>query len=477
VKNFNLFKSFRGRKFQYGGFAALAALAAVLLAITVNLLVEQIPLRLDLTQKKIFSLSEETQKLLASLDREIRIYHVLKTESEDPQVREVLRRYGAAADRLVIETVDPELNPGWAKQFESDETALREGTLVVSAGKRFKVITRMDMYNLSYSDSGAPPTIQSLALEQRITSAIQYVLSPRNTTVYTLQGHGEESLASLRLQRILENLNYDVKELNLLTLREVPAEVDVLAILNPTNDLSNPDLEKLLAYMDRGGRLLVATDPMEFPNLSELLKAYGIAIRPLLVVESLDTSFTGNPFMLLPALELHEITKSLRSNDMAVLFPFAQAIERTELKKKNIRHERLVFSTRDSYGKSAFGNLASLEKLRTDPEGPFTLAVAVTDPEGEGRPQETRLVAIGSYRFFTQPFFTTTPGNSELFVNSINWLANREEALIIQPKDLVRFPLVMSNREKTLWALLVVFLMPLAAFTSGFLVWIKRRHR
>lgn len=467
----------KNKAFRYGGYATLAAMVAVLLVICINLLVDQIPLRIDMTLNKVFSLSKETETLLESLEVDVSIAHVLKTASEDPQVREVLRRYGAKSDKIIVETIDPELNPNWARKYDLDNAGIREGTIVVSAGKRFKVITRTDMYNLNYSDSGAPPTITSLALEQRLTSAIQYVLAPRNLAVYSLQGHGEDSLATLGVQRKLENVNFDVFTLNLLTLREVPPDVDVLMILNPKSDLTDPDLEKLLAYMERGGRLLVATDPGDFPNLAELLKAYGVAVQPFLVVEGRDAAYTGNPLLLLPALDLHDITKPLRSNDIAVLFPFTQAIGLTDLRKKNLRHERLVASSRESWAKSAFGSLATLERSPSDPEGPFALAMAITDPEGPERPRETRLVVFGSHRFLTQPFFNLTPGNSELMINSTNWLASRDETLVIQPKDLVRFPLIMNNRQKTIYAIFVVIVLPLSAFAIGLLVWLRRRHR
>ena len=467
----------KNKAFRYGGYATLAAMVAVLLVVCINVLVDQIPFRIDMTFNKVFSLSKETLALLDSLETEVTVAHVLKTASEDPQVREVLRRYGAKSDKIILESVDPELNPNWARKYDLDNAGIREGTIVVSAGKRFKIITRTDMYNLNYSDSGAPPTITSLALEQRLTSAIQYVLAPRNLAVYSLQGHGEDSLATLGVQRKLENVNFDVFTLNLLTLKEVPPEVDVLMILNPKNDLTDPDLDKLLAYMDKGGRLLVASDPGDFPNLAELLKAYGAIIQPYLVVEGRDAAYTGNPLLLLPTIELHSITKPLRSNDIVVLIPFTQAISLTELKKKNLNHEVLVSSSRESWAKSAFGSLASLERSPTDPEGPFALAMAITDPEGPERLKETRLVLFGSHRFLTQPFFNLTPGNSELMVNSTNWLASRDETLVIQPKDLVRFPLMMNNRQKTLFAILVVILMPLSAFAAGLFVWLRRRHR
>ena len=50
---------------------------AVLLV--VNLLVEQLPVKFDLTRNKLFSLSEQTLDILEKLDRDINIYGLYET--------------------------------------------------------------------------------------------------------------------------------------------------------------------------------------------------------------------------------------------------------------------------------------------------------------------------------------------------------------------------------------------------------------
>ena len=464
------------RKLRFGGYATLLTLLVIAALIGLNLLVDQIPLRLDLTRNKVYSLSEQTLGVLLGLKSEVTISHLLKSGSEDPQIREVLRRYDISSPRILLDTIDPERNPGWARQHDPAGAGLREGTLVVASADRFKVIERADMYSFSYQDPEAPPTITALALEQRLTSAILYVTTLRNPLLYVLQGHGEDTLAELGIQHALENENYDVKELNLLTLPGVPADADLVAVINPKNDLTGPDLDKLDEYLTRGGRALVACDPRPLPNLYQLLAGYGLAFRPMLIVEGSSRRHTGNPLFLLPELHLHDITRPLRANDIPLVLPLSQAVEILPLKKRSLLHEPLAQSSPDSWGKLRYLDIRTMEKESGDAGGPFALAVAVSDPSDEGRPQDTRLLVFGSYRFLTQPFFSLTPGNSDFFINGVNWLNGREESLTIRPKELVQYPLTLNRTLRLLYTAIVVILMPLAVLLAGLVVWLRRRH-
>lgn len=476
VKRTGISASLRSKEVLYGGYSALIVVAVVILAAGANILVDQVPLRIDMTRTQVYTIGDQTRKVVAELEKDVVITHILKATSEDQQVRELLRRYGSLGKRLSVSTLDPDLNPGWARQFDSDKLDLREGSVIVSCGKKFKSIARSDMYNLTYQDEKSPPTIAGLALEQRLTSAILYVTATRNPLISALQGHGEETIAGIGIQRLFESSNYDIGALNLINLPAVPEAVDVVVILNPKNDLSAPDLDKLLSFMSAGGRILVATDPQPLPNLEELLKAYGVAIEPILVVEGDAARTTGNPLLLLPNIELHEITRGLRSNDVPVLFPFAQHVAMEELRRRSLQIETLLGSSKNSWGKPAAGDLASLERGKKDREGPFSLAVAIVDPVTAQHPRESRMVVLGSYRFLKQPFISSTPGNIEFFAKSCDWLYGRLENVVIQPKDLVRYPLAMSKVQVLIYVILVVIVIPGLVFGAGILTWLRRRH-
>ena len=71
-------------------------------------------------------------------------------------MKTILAKYAAHSRHVKLQTVDPDMNPGWAKQYDTTGQGLGAGSLVVAAGKKFKTIGVYDMYN--YDTSNYDPT-------------------------------------------------------------------------------------------------------------------------------------------------------------------------------------------------------------------------------------------------------------------------------------------------------------------------------
>ena len=242
MKKNSILESLSSRKIRFGGYATLLIVAALAVVIVINVLVDQIPGKLDLTKNKIYSLSEETYKLLDSLKTDVTVTTIGKQGSEDPTVKTILGKYAAHSGHVKLQTLDPDLNPGWTKQYDTTGQGLGAGTLVVAAGKKFKTIGVYDMYNYDTSNydptnPNSQPQLTSLSVEQRVTSAIQYVTADKNVTAYVLNGHGELTLGALGMSTAVSNENYETKELNLLTEKAVPSDADIVLVLAPKKDL------------------------------------------------------------------------------------------------------------------------------------------------------------------------------------------------------------------------------------------------
>jgi ABC-type uncharacterized transport system involved in gliding motility auxiliary subunit len=485
VKKNSIIESLSSRKFRFGGYATLLIVGALAVVIAVNVLVDQIPGKLDLTKNKIYSLSQETYKLLDSLSTDVSVT-VGKQGSEDLTVKTILGKYAAHSRHVKLQTLDPDLNPGWTKQYDTTGQGLGPGTLVVAAGKKFKTIGVYDMYNYDTSNydpsnPNSQPQLTSLSVEQRVTSAVQYVTAARNVTIYVLNGHGEQTLGGLGMNNAVSNENYEVKELSLLTQATVPADANILLVLAPKKDLAAEDADKLRTWLARGGRMAVLLDVItpgnQMPNLDGLLKTYGIQVQSTVVVEGDQNKVAAqNPLFVIPSLEYHDILSPLRTNKYDVVLIGAQAVQTLDLKKSSLKIEPLLTSSARSYGKRDIANAKSVQKESGDLPGPFTLAVAVTDPAPDPGTQDTKLVVVGDVKFLQSGLPSQVPGNGDFFMNSLGWLKGQKESLTIRPKNVQQMRLSISN----LWALLlsgiVVIVLPLLILGSGFIVWMRRRH-
>jgi ABC-type uncharacterized transport system involved in gliding motility auxiliary subunit len=140
-------------------------------------------------------------------------------------------------------------------------------------------------------------------------------------------------------------------------------------------------------------------------------------------------------------------------------------------------------------------NLASLDppdNVAPDPDkgditGPVSIAAAVavlgkTDSAAqkkdgeEQRPPETRVAVIGDSDFIANGYLGIE-GNRDLFLNTVNWLAQQESLIAIRPKEASdrRLTMTANHVMGVLWMSLVI--VPALVIGAGVLAWWRRRER
>jgi ABC-2 type transport system permease protein len=453
-------------------------LAVLALVVAINLLVDLIPWKADVTRNGLYSLSEKTYAALDTLQEDVTIT-ILAPAGTDPMLDEILKKYHLRNRRIKVQTVDPDRNPGWSKQYTRAETALPAGTIVVATDKKYNTIDPYALYNLDV-DSTKPdsqPQLASHSIEQRVTSALLYIAS-ENVTLYELQGHGEARIEASGLDSAVRNENFEIKELNLSAVSAVPEDAGILFVLSPQYDLPKADADKLRLYLSGGGRAMFLLDLPERPDatpiLDNLIAGYGITMRHTLVVEGDNGRYvSGNPLFLLPEQQKnHGILLSLTNQKLPVLILESQAIEPLKLRKQTLKIEPLLYTTERAWSKANYIDLSTLRKDNMDQLGPFLLAAAITDPG----PKDTKIVVVGSSSLLPQQFASSFPGNTEFLLNSLNWLTDKKAAVSIQSKNILSTPLQIDSFQGFLLTGFVVILIPFLVLGCGLIVWMRRRH-
>ncbi|HEY9593964.1 MAG TPA: Gldg family protein [Spirochaetia bacterium] len=486
MKKSTFLDSLKSRKFRFGGYATLLVLVVLAVVVIINVLVGQIPGKLDLTKNKLFSLSPGTYKIVDGLKSDVTITTLARAGQEDVTVKAILEKYASRNRHIKLQSIDPEMNPGWSKQYETAGQSLSQNSIVVANGQKFKTIGYYDMYNYDTSNynpmnPNSQPQLTSISVEQRVTSALMYVTAAKNVTMYVLTGHGEETLQSVGLSTTVSDENYDVKQLNLLTEKAVPVDADLVLLLAPKTDISAEDADKLRAYLDNGGRAAIFVDLLakdnSLPDLAGLLKSYGVEVRSVVVVEGDQNRIAGqNPLYVIPNLETHDILSPIKASNYPLVLVGAQAIQTLELKKRTLKIEPLLTSSAKSYGKRDINSARTAQRESGDLSGPFNLAVAITDPAADSSGKDTRLVVSGDVRFLAQSITAQVPANADFFMNSLGWLKGQKDSLTIRPKSVQTMRLDINNLEALALSGVVVILFPLLVLGAGFFVWMRRRH-
>jgi ABC-type uncharacterized transport system involved in gliding motility auxiliary subunit len=178
---------------------------------------------------------------------------------------------------------------------------------------------------------------------------------------------------------------------------------------------------------------------------------------------------TGPEYPLVSDYGSHAITKDF-GHTMSI-FPLARAIKVTGGAGANATP--LLTTSENSYAKDKItpGQQIKYEPGK-DQKGPLTIGAAAS--KGLGGKKEARLVVIGDSDFASNGVLKFQR-NADLFLNSVNWLAEEEDLISIRPKSATNRSVTMSESQQRTFFWLSVLFMPLAVIGSGIYIWWKRR--
>ena len=469
-------ESFKTRQVKYGGYAALITLAVIIGLIFLNLMVEQLSPQIDLTYSGIFSLSGETIQVLENVNTPVKFYGLWRPGEEDTNVQDVINLYLSKNRNITLELVDPDRNPGFVMRYDRDRRGILRGSLIVEGDKGFRVIPPSDMYDYTQNQQGGS-YVTGVAVERRITSALLFAGTGETPVVYELAGHSEIPLAAYGLTDTMERENYSMGSVNLL-LFDIPEDAAAIVINSPSRDITPDEADKLLDYLDKGGRLLVMTDysMQELTNLNLVLASYGIEFNYGIVIETDPYYVAIDSRTEWPDLADHEITRPLmdKSRTPVVLIE-AMSLSQLETKRRSVEITPLMTTSGSAFHRTDLFE-SSPTKVASDIPGPLMIGAAIMDPSWiQGDEKQTRIVVIGGGTLLSlavQGF----DANLDLFMNSLTWLQDRPENITVRSKSIFLLPLRMNLAQVIIFGALFIFVFPMAFFVTGFVTWLRRRH-
>jgi ABC-2 type transport system permease protein len=306
-------------------------LVAVGLLLVLNFVANRYFFRLDLTEDKRYSISDQTKALLANLKEPVNITVYL--EGEFPagfrrlqnSTREMLEEFRLYSDgRVQYQFIDPNANTNEEarnqfytqlakKGLQPTNLFAQEGDKkvekIVFPGALISAGSKETAATLLKGSQTAPPEErlnQSIeGLEYELATGIQKVASTSAGRIGILQGHGEIWLP--QAADFLGTLSeyYTVNRVNL---SQVPNlnNFNLVVVMKPTQPFSEQDKYKMDQFLIRGGKLLFMLDgvrasldsireegALAFPydlNLQDMLFKYGVRVNPDLV-QDLNSSF------------------------------------------------------------------------------------------------------------------------------------------------------------------------------------------
>lgn len=472
---------FSTRSFRAGGYSVAAAAIVLAIAVMVNVFAAALPAsvtKFDTTANQLFTLSEQTEKLVGGLTDEVTVYWIVRSGREESYLESLLSHYQSLSDKIRVVKKDPDVFPTFTQQYTDSFT---ENSLIVEAGERYRYVDYNDIFVMDYTSYYYYGTENwSFCGESELTSAIDYVVSENLPKVYLLTGHGESSLSD-SFTLAVKQQNIETAELSLLTLESVPADADCILINAPQSDISLDEQSKLREYLGNGGNLFLITDPPKNEklfNLEALMADYGVSTVDGIVVESDQSHYVwGTPYFLLPDIASHAITTPLTDGGYRVLLPISQGLTVADDLRDTLSVTKLLTTSSSAFAKAAGYDLTTYEKEEGDVNGPFALAVAISDTVDDGITSD--IVWVSSAALVDDQTNTqVSGGNQDFFLNALGYLCQAEQSsLSIHAKSLSSDTLTMDSAAVSALTVAVVGVIPAAVITLGIVIWIRRKRR
>lgn len=471
-------KGINKKTLKNGSYSVILSVIFVVIIVVVNLIVDAFPstyTELDVSDQQLFSIGDQTKDFLKELDKDVTIYQIAQSGSEDEVVSKLLQKYEEASDHIKVEKKDPVVNPKFTSEYTDEEVS--SNSLIVVCGDRSKIVDYNNIYESSMDYTTYSYTTSGFDGEGQITSAISYVTSDNLPVLYTLDGHGEKSLDST-LQENIEKANMEIKSLNLLTEESVPEDADCLMINSPSTDISEDERDAIIEYLENGGKAMIFSDYMgeSMDNFDAVLENYGVERVDGIVIEGDAQHYAMQmPYYLLPDVGSAEAVSDFSSQGYFILAPYAQGIRQLDNVRDTLTIESLLTTSDDAYSKTDL-NTETLEKTDEDIDGPFDIGVSITEEVDDDK--TTQIVYYSTANLMdSQINQMVAGGNEQMITESLNWMCSTDETstISIPSKSLEVSYLTVTAYDAAYWKICVMGLIPGVFLVVGFGVWLKRR--
>ena len=485
-------RSFQKRETKLGAMTSISVIAVLAILVGVNYLATRRDKRWDLTAAGSYTLSDQTVKVLNSVQGPIKAL-VFEQPAGFQRFRDALDSYAYASRNIQVEYVDADRQPARVKEYG----VLNYGTIVLEYGGRRENVM---------SDR-----------EQDITNALIKVTTGRQVKAYFVQGHGERESAGpdrngySSVVDLLKRDNYTVETIVLAQAQGgVPADASVLIVAGPTTDFLKPEVDAIRTYLRKGGKALFLLDPpvaesaRPVTTLEGLLKEWNITLGHDVII---DISGMGQllgtdaSVPVVASYPQHPVTQNFK---VLTAFPLSQSVKGeagTALASASVQD--LIQTGARSWSESdlkslASGGKVSLDESAGDHKGPITIGLSLsmdapdaspsapgaagdkpadkaTDKPAAAAPKpQMRIIVVGDSDFASNAA-AGIQGNADLFVNMNNWLTQQEDLISIHPRDAGDRRITMTAVQQRNLAWLSMLVIPGVILGSGVYTWWRRR--
>ena len=464
-----------------GAFSAGMIVVMCAICVVVNLVVTALPAKytsIDCSATKLYSLTNDTKDRVSKLDEDITIYVLNSKKSKDAKIDETINRYKDLSSYIKVKYVDPATSPKFYQDYT--DTTPTTNSLIIESKNRSKVIDYNDIYEYDsssyYYGYQSQSSITGYDAEGQITSAIEYVTMDADElpVIYQITGHNETEIGS-NFQSVVSKANANLKSLELFNEEKVPEDATAIIINSPTVDFNEEDAQKVIDYLNGGGKAMIVgcyAYNDELTNFNKILAAYNVSFKTGVVAENDSSKYYQNPLYLLPTVETTDYTSD--ATDGYVFLAGSCAINYPE-DTDDVTYTKLLSTSDSAVLKKDWKNITTSKAEDGDENGPFTTGLAVNDSS-----TGASIVVFGTPYVVDDSYDNAVSGNNaDMFKDVITSMTGNVElaSSVIPVKDYTLSNITINTLQAVVTGLIIMIAVPILLIIIGIVVWAMRRKK
>lgn len=466
-------------------------LVIIILAIFIgiNVVMQKLELSpIDLSQEKLFTLTDASKEKIKDINKEITIYFV--EYSDDDTTIDLAKQYTKENEKIKIESVKANDRPDLVQKYgiQTDTAGI-----IIECGERSKVLTQNDL--VTYDTS----TYETVNIaEEKLTASIQSVATDNVPKVYFLTGYSQLALSSglQYFNMYLQNEIYEVSEVDILTKGKVPEDCNTLVITTLAKDLDELATNAITEYINNGGNILwfqaAIAQATDMPNANKILEMYGIKPFEAGIIRETDSSkmLSESPDLILPEIQTSKVTEKIQNSEGVIFINATKinTVDEEKLSELKVEKTELLTTSSEAYFRTNFTN-TSEEAQSDDQIGTHIIGQLMTktlteaNEETGEKSKKSELIIFGENYFIADVQLTQNSQqpivafrqNKDLALNSIAYLADREEDITARKSTGTVTYAATDLENKVILA--IIFTVPIVIIIAGIVVWLVRRRR
>ena len=447
----------------------LPVLAVIGLLVAANLWAYRHLGRIDLTSAGVYSISPESERVAQSVDVPVNVtwFYDLRNKSMVDAL-DLLEQYHDANPLIQVQGVDPSLHPAQARrlgiQFAGSAVFEAPGkTITVNGG------TETDFTN---------GLIRAVNQVQQTVCFTQGHLEANPFSLKQLddnEDHGEDENLVARIELherhgmamardALETYGYRVRTVFPEQQADAFDGCNLVVVAGPKRPFQPMAAESLGRYLLNAGAAIVMLEPDTDHGLQPVLDLFGIAHKPQRVSDTRQHYQSDPTTPAVSDYTRHAITRNVPIS----IFPGVSSFEPAQ---DGLQEATLVTPLVISSPGSFLGTDSKALDRRT-------LMLHATRRTGDAPAaaggKHASLILAGDADFATNQHYPLL-GNAALFLNTVNYLAQRESLIDIQPRHYHTQGVQLTNRQMQFSFFISSVLLPALAILLGVFVWWRRR--